>query len=332
MAENSSAAAGTGKGGGGAWKFAAAAAVGLAVMVVANMTADNALAVFVDGERVGYIEIFAGWNSGDFHEMAVRELRPASGAGVIVDQTVMLGPARAPRAEIVPQDVMLLRLARDHLTHRFQALAVYAWDCETGAYALEALMRSMADVDALREALARRFVNGNTVDFWLEPELLVAPVEFENGEADFLAPEMAFVMLDRRVRAFVLHELRPGDTLTGLADDFRADVAEMLRDNPQIDPLNLTAGETILIPVTMPLISVVTVDEVLEIVTLERGLVELPVSDLPAGRARVRQEGRDGQLLRVTRIYRLNGEIFDELAWDREVLNPPEPRIVEVGR
>ena len=320
------------------WKNIAVVAIGLVTIVavgiilIANAMADNALAVYVDDEHVGYVEIFANWDSGIFHEQTVQELQRIRGVGVIVEQTVRLEPTRAAQAEILTQSAMISQITRHNFTYKFQAFAIYVWDSEVERFSRQALMRSMADVEATREELARRFRNNNTVDFWFEPDWQVRQIELDNDDIPFSTPQEAFSNMDRRIRAFVQHRVQSGENLTRIVNSYQADMTETLRNNPNVDPNNIMVGEVILLLTTEPLLTVITVDEVSEPAVLERDVVEELVSSLPTGRTRIRQEGRDGQVVRVTRIYRRNGNVFEEVVEDREVLVQSEPRIVEVGQ
>ena len=210
------------------------------------------------------------------------------------------------------------------------ALAVYVYNPHTLRFEREALMRSMEDVQAVEHLLTRRYVTANTVDYGLFPEWELVPVEIGEDE-DFQSPQDAYARLNRRIREYVEYVIQPGDTLHGIADAWRMDLQEFLRINGITEDLSLEPGERLWVVREGRLISVITADETWRLETLARHVERIYVTTLPTAHTRVVNEGRDGEIMVMTRTYREMGDVIYEYEFLGEVITPAVPRIIEVG-
>ena len=306
--------------------------IAVSAILIANHMADNALAVFVDGEHVGYIELTAAWNSEAFHDEAILELQGRRGVAVNVEQTVTLEPARAAASDIVPRGAMLSQIATHHFTYNLSAVAIYAFNPLYGRYFREALMRSHSDVESAKYLLTSRFRTSNTVDIYFDPDWRLVPVEVDDDGIAFHTPQEAFARLDRRVRQFVTYEIQPGDTLRGIASAWDMEFTELVRINEHITAQStIFPGQRLTVVIQAPLLSVISVEETSQVQTIDRPVERVYVSTLAPMATTVRQEGSDGEGTVITRTTRRGNTIIDEEEIIGDVVTPPVPMIIEVG-
>ena len=305
--------------------------IAVGAILIANAVSDNALAVFVDNEHIGYIQLTAGWSSEAFHEEAIMELQTRRGVGVNVDQTVTLEPTRASPGDISSRDSMLSQIVHNYFTYKFSAVAIYAFNPHEGRYRREALMRSMSEVDSARYLLTQRFQTSNTVYYGFYPDWQLVPVEIDDENVNFQTPQEAFARLDRRIREYVEYTIQSGDTLIGIARAWEMELAELIRIN------NITAGSTIMpgqriwVVQQAPLLSVITIEEVESVVTVPMPVNRVYVTTLQPAHTQVRQDGRDGERRVITRTTRRGTQIIDEEEIYGEYIIEAIPMIVEVG-
>ena len=306
--------------------------IAVSIILIANAFNDNALAVFVDGEHIGYIEITAGWSSEAFHDEAIMELQGRRGVGVNVEETVTLEPTRASSSDIVSRSAMLSQIANNHFSYKLSAVAIYAFDSRYRVYRREALMRSMADVYSTKYMLTQRFLTSNTVYYGFDPDWRLVPVEVDDENARFSTPQEAFARLDRRIRTYVEYVVQSGDTLIGIARAWDMELAELVRINSIVPGTNIMPGQRLNVVTQAPLLSVITIEETSRVEVLQRTVEPIYVDTLPPAVVRVRQEGSDGEHTVITRTTRRGIVVIYEEELPGEVITPAVPRIQEVGR
>ena len=320
------------------YKHIAVVIIGLATIIavgailIAQSFADNALAVFVDGEHIGYIEITPGWSSEAFHDDAIMDLQIRRGVGVNVDQTVTLEPTRAAASDIVTRGAMLSQISHHHFTYTFSAVAVYVTDRLSNRERRELLMRSMADVEAARYLLTTRFQTPHTVHYGFYPDWRLVPVEIHDDNVRFHTPQEAQLILDRRIRQYEQYVVQSGDNLHLIARAHNMDLQELVRINNLTATHTIHPGQRLTVVAQAPLLRVVTIDEITRVETLDREIETIPVTTLLPGQNRVRQEGSDGEHTVITRITRWGADIVDEEIIPGEIITPAVPRIYEVGQ
>lgn len=304
--------------------------VAVGIILVSQAFAENALRVMVDGQEVGFIPLTPVWSSEAFHTDAVTQLMAQRGTGVTVDQRVSLEPVRVPNSEIDTREVMLNQIVMHHFTYRFTAVAVYVVD-EHGRRNREGLLRSNLDVETARELFAERYVGPNTVEVFFRPEWELVPIEVDESQAHFLTPHDLFARLDRPVRTAYRYQVQSGDTVFRIAGRFGVQQQEILLENNLTIHCIIHPGQFLTINLRGPFINVYTIEETSRIEVLERSVDTIYVNDLPPGRTRLIQEGRDGEHRAVTRTTRRNNVIIEEEVISGEILVEQETRIVEVG-
>ena len=307
--------------------------IAVGAILIANAFADNALAVFVDGEHVGYIEYTAGWSSEAFHDDAIMLLQNSRGVGVNVEQTVTLEPVRASAGDIMPRTTMLSQISNHYFTYTYSAIAIYVYYWRYGIYRRELLMRSMADVESARYLLTQRFQTANTVQYGFYPDWRLVPVEIHEDEnVRFNTPQDAQSVLDRRIRHYIEYTVVSGDTLHGIARAWDMTLTELTRINDISAAVGIHPGQRLWVVTQAPLLSVITIDEVSRVEVLDRYVERVYVTTLEPGRTRVRQEGSDGQHTVITRTTRRHAEVIYEEEIPGEVITPYVPMIVEIGQ
>lgn len=306
--------------------------IAVSIILITNAVADNALAVFVDGEHVGYIELTAGWNSEAFHEEAVIALQSRRSGVVSVSETVTLEPARAPQGAIYSRNEMLVQIANNHFSYNLTAIAIYAYNPLYQRFFREAIMRSYADVQATKYLLTARFRTANTVDIYFDPDWMLVRIEIVDDNVVFTTPQEAFSRLDRRVRQNLVYVIQSGDTLHGIARAWDMEFTELLRINNITDVRqDIFPGERLNVFVQAPLLNVMIIEETSQVQTIPREVERVYVDTLPPAQTNVRQEGSDGEGTVITRT-KLRGITvieYEEIIGD--VITPPVPMIVEVG-
>ena len=303
--------------------------IGLAfvVMGLINVFSYNAWAIYLDEQFLGYMPINREAETYTVHDAAVQHLTEFLGAEVRVNQVVTVHMARASRNDIYTAPDMIRRISQS-FDPEIIASAIYI-DGERVA-----VLRNEQEAQNVADEIMRRFTNENTITELsrFEEDWQIVRVAVAADMEDMDSSYEVIQLLERPVRDIHRHIIRGGDTQGALAVEFNTTLNSIGELNDITSDAILRVGNTLLIEITRPRLTVVTVDEVtsLEVEPMEVETRENP--NMHTSVTTVLNEGRDGERRVVQRITRVNGaqtgapEIISS-----SVLTPPETRIVEVG-
>ena len=312
-------------------------AVGLATfavvaMLIINLFTHNALAVFMDGQHMGYISMNSDLDSQTVHNSAVSRLEDRRRAPVMVDQQITIEPARAGRRNIMSQEDMR-RLLVDNFTYQMEIIAIYV----NGVF--EVLVRTPHCAESVAEMLKDPFVNENTIEaefidsFQLVPRFINDSVDNPEIDVynDLRTPLDAVAALDRPTITRTAYEVQSGDTLGAIAVRFNTTPERIAFLNDRTTNVILRPGEELIIETQKPLLSVRTIDE-----TLSVDIIEMPVEvrynpDLPEAQRNTIQEGQDGEQQTALRITRVDGVQVSYEVLTNRIIREAIPHIVEEG-
>jgi len=307
------------------WGTLAVVVVAVSFWFITGLLVDNAFAVYMDDELVGFIPIPAGEEitSEEFHNRAVLSLQAArGGARVRVDQTVTIELARASGNERVGHSDMMGLLIRQ-FTYQIAAIAIYVRGEPM------ALLRTMSDLQHVEYLLQERWFNEYTVGAEFV-EGWETQIVYVHSEEEFDTAENAYWRLDTTKLQIYTHTVSDGENLSVIAVRFGTTVNNIMRDNNLTSP-NIRPGDRLQILTYLPLLSVRTFDEIAHMELIEMPVEEIPTPELPLAFTNVIQEGQAGQQQVITRITRESGIERSRETLDAEVLVPPITHRVEVG-
>ena len=308
-------------------KFWALGLIALAfvVMGMINVFSYNAWAVYLDDEFLGYMPINREVETYTVHNDAVQHLTDFLGAEVIVNEEARVRTARAGRRELYPAPDMIRRISLS-FTYQVMASAIYL-DGERIA-----VLRNEPEARNIADEIKRRFSTEHTLRelsaFEEDWQIVSAPASLE----DMDSPDEVIQLLERPIRDIHRHTIRSGDTQGALAVAFNTTVDRIGYLNDITSDAILRVGETLLIEITRPRITVITVDEIdsIEIIPMEVETIENP--DKLSSLYTEIQEGRNGEMQVRQRITRINGiQAGEPEIVHRRELSAAVTRILEVG-
>ena len=292
---------------------------------VANLVRHNALAVYLDDAFIGYIAMNRELEASAIQYYAeAHHSGHVGGAGVIVDQEVIIRPARASSREILGRAELMTQLS-SNFTYQIEILAVYV----NGRY--EVSLRTHTCVDDLANRLRGHWATENTVYQEFVENWEIRPKVIDPEEAELLSPQEAFSILDRTVSAVEPYVVQDGENLSVIALRFATTVNRIAVDNNIPTDRIIRPGDVLQIATRRPLLSVRTIDEFTsnEEIPMETIINENP--NQPSAMYNVVTQGRDGEKQVTRRVYRINGVEYHTEIERYLVLRPAITHVVEVG-
>lgn len=311
-----------------AWSIAGIAMIAIAIWFITGLLVDNAFAVYLDDERIGYIALADDLTSEDFHNQAVLSLQAARrGVRVNVNERVTIEPTRTAARNLEAQGDIIARLNRaGGFTFTIAAHEIWVND------SFEALLRTQSDLNHVRFLLEEHWRNENTVAAeiiggWEVRTVYVCPDEYDD---EFDSPEEAYFRLDRFEMQVYEYTVVSGDNLSAIALRFGTTVDRIMGHN-SLTTTNLTIGQSLLIYTQMPLLSVLTIDETYTTEAIEAPVITNHNADLPRGVPNIVQQGQPGLARVIERVERVNGVERSRTTLDPEVEVEPIAHIIEEG-
>ena len=307
------------------WSVAGIVIIALSIWFVRGLLVDNAFAVYLDDEFIGYIALMEDLTSEAFHEEALLSLQAQRGnVRVRVDQRVTIQATRTAARNREARGDIIARITREGFTFDIAAFAIYVNNEQ------QALLRTQSDLNHVEFMLQEPWWNENTVSAefvggWEIRTMYVCP-----DETEFDTPDSAYFRLDQTVEQLYTYTIMHGDTLGSIAIQFGTRVDEIMGRN-DLTTSNIFPGETLQIYTQMPLLSVRTFDEIHRDEPIEAPTDTRHNADMPRGVPNIIQQGHSG-LARVTeRITRVNGVEQSRETLEAETIMEPLPHIIEEG-
>ncbi|MCL2047517.1 MAG: G5 domain-containing protein [Defluviitaleaceae bacterium] len=294
------------------------------VRFISGLFVDNAFAVYLDGELMGYVQIDSELTSEHFHRQAVNALEARYGnVKVNVEQQVTIEPARTRSSAREPGSVVLSRISNE-FTYTIAALAIYVND------SFEALLRTQIELDFVKDMLAERWCNDNTVEYDFVDGWEVRVQSVDPEETDFDTPDQAYWRLDRTEMQHTTYVAVSGDNLGRIAERFGTSVSRIMGDN-NLTSTGIFVGDSLSIYTHLPLLSVRTFDEYPTMELVEMPVKEIENPELSITETRVVQEGQSGQQRVTVRVEYINGVEQSRTTLDPVVVIEPVDHIIERG-
>jgi len=298
--------------------------VGLVVLGIIMVLSNNALAVYVNDERVGYLPLnreTREWNPDNIQQQAVAHRARSVDAVIHVNERVSLEPVRANRRYHETLDV-IIREVSQIFTYRIEATAIYV-DSERIA-----VMRTRA----LAEHVANHFIgayrDANTteasIDGWEYIVLIIMDEGLDSVDA-------AIERLDRQIETTIPYIVRSGDTKGAIALRHSIPFDRLLIDNGLAADAIIRPGDIINIRTTRPFLSVRTTRDETRTEVIPMEVVRETNDQMALGDINVLQEGREGERTVVVRTVYINGQLISEEIISATVTTQPETRIVQEG-
>ena len=301
----------------------------IAFMGARYVFAYNALEVLLNGRHIGYMSLNRELTSAQFHDEVIAYIESGGHGGRIeiipTDRVEIAIARRVPNRNMSDPSLIKNDIARS-MNYQIVARAIYIQGTR------RAVVRSQEYIDDMQEDIKRRHRNEHTVSEHFLVEWQVQNVTLEREYYGFQSPQDALRDLDHNVNYDIMYTVLPGDNKTLIAARFDGVSADRIAQvNNRLVTDMLHPGEQLIIRTTVPLLTVVYVDEFTED-TIIPAPVEERDNDLILENERVTyQEGRDGITRSTRRVIRHNGVVVSTEELAAEVIQEPLTHIIEVG-
>lgn len=132
---------------------------------------------------------------------------------------------------------------------------------------------------------------------------------------------------EKRVNHYVVR----GDTLDSIAEEYAVSIKKIKKFNPEANPEQLTVGERIVVPVTVPLLTLQTIEIANYDETLPYAVEYKESNAIFKGERKVHRAGVSGVRKVTAKIVRHNGEEIAKMELDAKTASLPISEIVYVG-
>jgi LysM repeat protein len=298
----------------------------LVVLIGILLTRDNALAVYLNDTRIGYLpktRETREWDAAYVQTQAINHRAWSTGAEIRVNETVSLLSVRVNRRYLSNTTITeLISRVSGALSYQIVATAIYV-DGERIA-----LLRA----HSLAEYVERHFVGAyetqatveSSIDGWELRTLIV-----DDGAFD--TPRDAISHLDKQVETVLPYVVRPGDMKGPIAARHGIHLNQLLDDNNLTFDAIIMPGQVLNIRTTRPFLMVRTVDRETRTETIPMEVIVNRNGELAVGTVNVLTEGRDGERRLIAETTFENGVLVRETIVSDTVIIEPLVRTEEIG-
>jgi len=298
--------------------------VGLIVLGIVMLMSNNALAVYVNGERIGYLPLnreTRDWDPENIQAQAVAHRARSVDAAIRVNERVSLEPVRANRRYHETLDV-IIREVSQIFTYQIEATAIYV-----GGEHI-AIMRTRA----LAEHVANWFINAHRnpdtteaiIEGWEYRTVIVS-------DGDLMSADAVIERLDREVETIIQYIVREGDNPDLIRRMHGITLNRLLEDNNLPTNPIIRPGDVLDIRTTRPFLSVRTTQDETRTEVIPMEVIRETNDQMALGDINILQEGREGERTVVVRMVFINGQLISEEIISATITTHPETRIVEEG-
>jgi len=302
--------------------------VAFIVLIAILLTSSNALAVYLDDERIGYLPLnrqTREWDAEYVQEQAILHRSAMVGPQVTiqVNEQVRLVPVRARRGALISATIAdVITQVSGEFTYQIMAQAIYV-DGERIA-----VMQSLALAEHIERHFTAPFqVSANATTTILGWQLRTVV----SDGTDLDSVDVAITRLDVRVEDVYRYIVQSGDTLYGIASRHGVSADVMLHDNGLTRQSVPHPGDVINIRTMRPKLTVrAEVTETrTEIIPMER-IVEYD-DEMAIGDVNIISEGREGERRITERLVFYNGELRSEEILEETILVEAQDRHEVMG-
>ena len=304
--------------------IAGAAAVILIGITIFFFTHRNALSIEVDDFFIGTIERNRHITAEHLQETAIAKITAEVGTRVQVAETVTITPVNAGRRDLITVDFAIDSISR-HFTYMLEAAIITIDGREI------ATLRNVADAQDVLDRIISTHVgtDANIVDSGFVEDVAIVS-RFVDSE-EIIRSDLAFSRLTTTTMTESLYQVQHGDTIWDISRNHGITQEQFATMNPGVTPETLRAGQTVVLMLPTPILSIRTVEEFTytELAPHRTETVTNPTQN--RGWTRVQQQGRDGQREVTAHIVRVNGFERERIIVDTVITVPPVDEIIEVG-
>lgn len=301
----------------------------IAVMGVRYVFAYNALEVSLNGSPIGYMSLNRELTSAEFHAAVIDYIEEGGFDGrleIIPRDRVEIAPARRiPNRNMTDPTSLKGDIARN-MSYQIVARAIYIDGIR------RVVVQSRDHVTQMQEEAKRQHRNAHTVS-----ESFLVPWEVQNLTVErdyygFRSVHDALRDLDHNVNHDIIYTVRPGDNKTLIASRFDGVSADRIAQvNDRLVSDMLHPGDTLIIRTTVPLLTIVYVDEFTEDEDIPAPVYERYNDIMLENDREPYQEGVDGLQRLTKRVIRHNAVVVSSEELAAEIVRAPIPHIIEVG-
>lgn len=298
---------------------------GFILMLALWIFSNNALAVFIDGEHVGYIPMTSETTSESFHQEVVDHLQAGAMTEVIVTQTVTVSPSRWGTGRVITSERSSL-ISRIGLEIHYYIIARGIYVNET----LQVIVASDSCVDQIVRMITERWRTPDTILYEFTVPWRIEPMQLQPDYEYLHSAVSAVAILDREEIQYSLYTVQDGENLTVIGRRFGITPdAIMLTNN--MTHSGIQPGQELTIRSLQPLLSVRTICETVTYEPIEMPIETVYSADRALSTFEVIQEGEAGERRIAQHVTRINGVVVQNVTLDAVDIRTPIPRIIEQG-
>lgn len=285
----------------------------------------NAYEILLDGVPISVISMDNNTTQEGFTTLAVATLESNVGTNVLVSEEVEFRPVNSLGRNVNTLE-NAIRSAADMFTYKIEAGLITVNGREI------AIVASVAEAESISRELIQPFINeeANLVSSGFVEDMQIIP-HFVDRE-EITSRTVALRRLTETSQESQVYEVVSGDTLSSIASRAGMTLNELIEYNPGFaENMTINIGDQVSLSVTVPLLSVITEEELIVSESIPYTIQSSPVSNEPVSFSRTIQTGVVGQLNETYHISRINGVEVGRNHVGTEVVAHPVDRIIEVG-
>ena len=300
---------------------AAAILIGITVFIFTNR---NALNIEVDGVLIGTIERSREITAEHLQEVAIAKIAAEVGTRVQVAESVTITPVNARRRDLITVDFAINSISRQ-FTYMLEAAIITIDGREV------ATLRNTADAQGVLDRIISEHVgaDANLVESGFVEDVSIIQ-RFVDSE-EIIRSDLAFSRLTTTTMTESLYQVQHGDTIWDISRNHGITQEQFATMNPGVTPATLRAGQTVVLTLPTPILSIRTVEEFTYTELAPHRTETITNQTQNRGWSRVQQQGRDGQQEVTAHIVRVNGFERERIIVDTVITVPPVNEIIEVG-
>ena len=299
---------------------------GIGTFVLTRVLAGNAMAVSVGGQHFGYMVLNRETTSESFTAEVLAHMEATHLASINLQQSITVTPARWVRSGNINRERnSMISQVGGAIGFTLNAHAIYINN------RLEVVLASQDCINQLEELLVGEWVSDSTIEHRFVNPWEIIVMEVPQDYEYIVTPWEAANTLDRMEMVYSIYHVQPGDNFGSIAlmfDTIPDNIAAT--NNMSLDTI-LQPGDRLTVRTPMPLLSVVTVDEIVNYEEIPMPIEVVQTNELAIATSNVIQEGAPGENRIIQHITRVNGVTTMTETLEAELVREPIPRIVEEG-
>lgn len=303
------------------------AAIILVILGIAYLAfSQQALAVMVDGEPVGYIKDI-NTTEEELNTLILAKLKQDVGNNIEINEKITLQKVNSIFKKVSNNAEGVLANVCNVVSYNQEATKIMV-------EGKQAVIVSNIDTakEVLKQVLANYKIPAGTSDPEFATQIKTEPTFVES--TDVADTDTAVKLLSQTKQVEKVHTVVQGDTFASIANNAGMTEAELLKVNPSITnetKANLSIGQQLKVIMTVPTLQIRTFKTETKTVDIPYETKREYDDSMASGESEEIQEGVNGKKEVTSKIPYLNGIQQGTATTSEKVITPATPRILKIG-